>query len=74
MSYQLGRNIRHQHPLKTEIYKKGYTISNFASLSGLSRFTLNNIFKGSMPRGDTTCLISKQLDLTYERVVELCQH
>ena len=73
MSYKVGENIRIEHPLKTEIYKKGYTIKSFSDLCGLNRNTFNQIFKGSKPRGDTVYIISNQLGLSYERIIKLCQ-
>lgn len=73
MSYKLGGNIRIQHPLKTEIYKNGYTISSFADKACVNRWTLNSIFKGAKPRGDTIYNIAKGLDLPYEKVDKLCQ-
>ena len=73
MSYKVGENIRIEHPLKTEIYKKGYTIKQFADLVGISRFTLNAYFTNRhIARGDTINLISKGLDIPYEKVSELC--
>lgn len=73
MSYRIGANNRVNHPLKTEIYKKGLTVSQFADLNDLNRWTLNRIFKGAVPRGDTIYLISKGLEMPYEKVEELCQ-
>lgn len=73
MSYKVGENIRVEHPLKTEIYKKGYTIKQFADLVGISRFTLNAYFTNRhIARGDTINLISKGLDIPYEKASELC--
>lgn len=73
MSYGIGKNIRITHPLKKEIYKRGYTIIEFAELSNINRWTLNNIFKGNVPRGDTIYQISKGLKTPYEEVEGLCQ-
>ena len=72
MSYSIGKNIRNAHPLKTEIYKRGYTIQDFANECGISRFTLNRIFKDLKPRGDTINLISKELGISYERIEKIC--
>ena len=73
MSYQLGRNIRYEHPLKTEIYKKGYTICSFADEIGINRATLNNIFTNqNRVRGDTINLIAQGLNTSYERIQKLC--
>ena len=74
MSYNVGQYIKHEHPLKTEIYKKGFTISSFASRVGVDRWTLGNIFKNkSMPRGDTINLIANGLEMPYEKVSRLCK-
>lgn len=74
MSYGLGRNVRIEHPLKTEIYKKGYTITNFAKKSQISRRALNDIFSSKHKvRGDTIYLISQTLEMPYDKVSELCQ-
>ena len=72
MSYSLGHNVRVEHKLKTEIYKRGYTIGEFANEIGINRWTLNHIFKGSVPRGDTVYHISQGLKITYEEAKELC--
>ena len=62
------------HPLKTEIYKNGYTIESFALESGVSRFALNDIFnkKHKKVRGSTIYLISNTLQKPYEVIEELC--
>lgn len=73
MSYRIGENVKINHPLKTEIYKKGLTVSQFADINGFNRITLNRIFKGAVPRGDTIYLISKGLEMPYEEVERLCQ-
>ena len=74
MSYQLGHNVRYEHNLKTEIYKRGYTLSSFADMVGINRITLNRLFKAEHKvRGDTIYLISKGLEMTYEKVEKLCQ-
>lgn len=74
MSYKLGKNIRIEHPLKTEIYKHGYNITEFADIIGIDRWTLWHVFKNkSMPRGDTVYMIAKGLEIPYEKVIELCQ-
>ena len=74
MSYATGKNIRYEHPLKTEIYRKGYTIKSFADRVGISRFTLNDVFTGRhKPRGDTISWIAEALNEPYEKVVEICQ-
>ena len=62
-----------KHPLKTEIYKNGYNISQFAQKCGISRFTLNDAFTGRHRlRGDTICLIAEGLEKPYEEVERLC--
>lgn len=73
MSYGIGKNIRITHPLKTEIYKRGYNIKQFAEKADITRWTLNHIFNGNNPRGDTIYQISKGLDVSYEKVSELCK-
>lgn len=64
-----------EHPLKTEIYKKGYTIKSFADVIGINRLTLNCIFKhrNKSVRGDTIYRISEGLNIPYESVERLCQ-
>ena len=45
-----------------------------AELIGVDRWTLGNIFKTkSMPRGYTTYLIAKGLNMDYEKVRKLCK-
>lgn len=72
MSYRIGKNVRITHPLKTEIYKRGINVSQFADMCDITRWTLNRIFKGAAPRGDTIYLISKGLEMPYEEVEKLC--
>lgn len=74
MSYALGHNVRYEHPLKTEIYKRGYTITSFADKVGISRFTLTDAFTGRHKlRGDTMSWIAEALNEPYEEVERLCQ-
>lgn len=73
MSYKIGDNVRFEHPLKREIYKQGYTIGSFADKADINRWTLNSIFKGAKPRGDTIYNIAKGLNRSYEEVEELCK-
>lgn len=40
----------YDHPLKTELKKRGYTYDEFADLAGISRDTIVNIVKGRYPR------------------------
>lgn len=68
------RKIIYEHPLKNEIYKKGYTLYSFADEVGINRSTLNSIFKHeNKTRGDTIYLIAKGLNISYEKVSELCK-
>lgn len=63
------------HPLKREIYKKGFTLEEFANVCEISRWTLNNIFvrkKVNKTRGSTIYIISKALELPYEKVEVMC--
>ena len=75
MSYQLGKNVRYQHPLKDEIYKKGYTIEAFANECEISKDTLYNIFKGSTRNISWFVLnaISDKLGMPYDETKELCK-
>lgn len=65
----------HIHPLKTEIYKQGYTMEGFCEKIGIHRHTLLELFarRTKCLRGDTICLVSKGLKMPYEKVAELCQ-
>lgn len=75
MSYQLGKNVRYQHPLKDEIYKKGYTIEAFANECEISKDTLYNIFKGSTRNISWFVLnvISENLEISLDKTKELCK-
>jgi transcriptional regulator with XRE-family HTH domain len=74
MSYQLGKNIIYDHPLKREIYKQGYTVEAFADKCGLHRKTIIDICKKqTRTRGDTIFLLSKGLNMPYEKVEKLCR-
>ena len=66
----------HKHPLKDEIYKRGFTIERFCLESDITKDTMYNIFKGKTKkvRGSTIYLMAQTLGLPYERVEELCQH
>ena len=70
----MSKKAKYPHPLKREIYKQGYTIENFALESGVSRFTLNDIFKDKQKRvrGTTIYLISNALNKPYEDIEKLC--
>lgn len=56
--------------LKKEIYKLGYTIESFANLTGVSRWTLMDIYldKHKKIRGDSIKRIADGLEKTYEEV------
>lgn len=71
MPYEHTRN---QHELKKLIYKKGYTISQFAKESGVSNWTLNAIFrhKFKQTRGDTIYCLAKTMNMPYEEMEVMC--
>ena len=64
----------YDHPLKREIYKKGFTIESFADYIGINRATIFNMCKKiCRTRGETIYLISEGLGMPYERVEQLCR-
>lgn len=72
--YALGKNVRYKHPLKTEIYKRGFTISKFADKAQLTRHTLMTIFqRKSQGTRTTKRLIAEALEVpiaTVEKLIE----
>ena len=67
--------VHHRHPLRTEIYRQGWGMKEFAAHVGIDYCTLRNIFIGKThTREDTINWIAMALDLPYERVEELCRH
>lgn len=62
------------HKLKSEIYKKGYNIAQFARVAQIDRKTLYALFEGKTHklRGDVITLISGALKVDYEKAEELC--
>lgn len=75
MSYSLGQNIRYHHPLKDEIYKKGYSLFQFSLECDIATKTLYNIFNGKTKkvRKATIELMSSVLGIPQSEVRELCQ-
>jgi len=65
--------IIYQHPLKDEIYRQGYSLTSFADVIGISRWTLNNIFKQRFKKNHTEIvrLIAKGLGLSVEETTKL---
>lgn len=63
------------HPLKREIYRKGYSIREFAMKADLDKVTLYKIFRGEtkMATPKTMYKIADKLNIPYERVVSLVE-
>lgn len=74
MPYKLGKYVKLEHPLKTEIYKRGFTLSQFSKVSGVSLKCLNSIFTREFKttRGDTIYCLAKGLGMEYDEVQKLC--
>lgn len=74
MSYSLGQNIRYHHPLKDEIYKKGYSLFQFSLECDIATKTLYNIFnlKTKRVRKSTIELMSEVLGMSTREVRLLC--
>ncbi len=66
--------MRYDSQLKREIYKKGYTIEEFANKTGISRHTIYNIEKKKHKTRDVIVeCIADGLQIPYRRANEICQ-
>lgn len=73
MSYQIGKNIRLQNKLKDEIYKRGYTIKEFADRVQINRLTMNYWFRGQQkPSRYCIQVMADELNMPYKKVERLC--
>lgn len=66
--------MRYNSLIKQEIYKKGYTIESFCESVGINRHTIFNIEKKKHKTRDVVKhIIADGLNISYERVCEICQ-
>lgn len=62
-----------RNKLKREIYKKGFTVEEFAKAAGMSAAGLFQIFSGKYKtvKGYTIYNIAKAMDITYDEAEAL---